>query len=296
LGGLVRDHVCHGRLFATVGAHGGLLGVGYWGRQHLGAKDFFRGDAESAWVKLFRVRVRIDGQRFYLTLNNTRLYPFGYTSRCRIGDAVFELDLLLLPDALVQRARVRRNPRRRTVQFEMVHQEACTAVGLANRTWDEFTFDPKVNALIVSCRDENPQAPTTGDEQGSLAQQGLEQDRPDAPLADTWIGVGCDAPLDVRRGYHRRSKHYLASRPLTGSDAAYFVVFAPERAYLCTRLTQLSRSVHAECDALRRGYERRLRSRPRIDVIPPGIKIPISFSHRGRTARRRAAPTRTPVA
>ena len=57
LGGLVRDHFANGRIFATVGAHGGLLGVSYWGNQHLGAKDFFKGDSESAWVKLFRVCV-----------------------------------------------------------------------------------------------------------------------------------------------------------------------------------------------------------------------------------------------
>ncbi|HEY3376456.1 MAG TPA: hypothetical protein VGL77_03090, partial [Armatimonadota bacterium] len=59
LGGLVRDHFCHGRMYATVGAHGGLLGVSYWGNQHLGGANFFKGDGESAWVKLFRVCVRI---------------------------------------------------------------------------------------------------------------------------------------------------------------------------------------------------------------------------------------------
>ncbi len=270
LGGLARDHFANGRLFATVGAHGGLLGVSYWCKQHLGAPKFFQGDAESAWVKLFRVCVRIGEKRYYLTPNDTRLYPFGYGSRCEIDGVLFSHELLLLPDALVQRARVLRNPRRLPVQFEMVHQEACTAVGRANRTWGEFAFQSKQNALIVSCRDENPQVVTGVDDSG-LAQQGLTRKEPDAPKATTWIGIGCDAPLNVRRGYHRRSKYYIASKPIKGSDVAYVVTFASERKLLDTRLAQLSTRVHQECDQLLSDYERRLRTRPQVDVGDPAL-------------------------
>lgn len=266
LGGLVRDHFANGRLFATVGAHGGLLGVGHWGQQHLGAKDFFKGDAESAWVKLFRVCVRIGVKRYYLTLNNTRLYPFGYGSRCTLSGVAFEHEVLLLADALVQRARVIRNPRGLPVQFEMIHQEACTAVGGNHRTWGEFTFQPRANALVASCRDEHPAPPPLAPHDEALAQSGLKLNHREAMVATTWIGIGCDAPLSVRRGYHRRSKHYLASSPLAGVDVAYYVAFAPDRKRLAARLTQLSRHVHAECDALVSGYEGRLRTRPRIDL------------------------------
>jgi hypothetical protein len=270
LGGLVRDHFANGRVFATVGAHGGLLGLSYWGNQHLGAKDFFKGDAESAWVKLFRVCVRIGEKRYYLILNNTRLYPFGYGSSCEIDGVKFSHELLLLPDALVQRARVLRNPRRLPVQFEMVHQEACTAIGIGNRTWGEFAFQSKENALIVSCLDENPKAVNRANDTG-LAQQGLKCDRPDAPKATTWIGVGCDAPLSVRRGYHRRSKYYIASKPVKGGELAYFIAFATERKQLNSRLAQLSKSVHEECDQLLSGYGKRLKSRPQIDVGDPTL-------------------------
>ncbi|MFZ2653996.1 MAG: hypothetical protein WAX69_03715 [Victivallales bacterium] len=268
LGGLVRDHFSNGRIFATVGAHGGLLGASYWGNQHLGAKDFFKGDAESAWVKLFRVCVRIGEKRYYLTLNDTRLYPFGYGSHCEIDGVEFSHELLLLPDALVQRARVIRNPRRLPVQFDMVHQEACTAISRANRTWEEFAFQPKENALIVSCLDENPEVAPGVDDSG-LAQKGLKHEQRDAPKATTWIGIGCDAPLKVRRGYHRRSKYYLDSKPIKGKDVAYYVVFATERKQLTKRLAELSRSVHRECDQLLSGYEKRLLARPRIDVGDP---------------------------
>lgn len=268
LGGLVRDHFSNGRTFATVGWHGGLLDVSHWGRQHLGAPRFFRGDNESAWVKLFRVCVRLGEQRYYLTLHDTQLFPFGYASRCEIAGVEFAHELLLLPDALVQRARVLRNPAGLPVQFEMVHQEACTAIGRDNRTWGEFAFDATVNALLVPCHDRNPPADRRGEE-GALAQKGMRPRPQDAEDVTTWIGVGCDAPLNVRRGYHRRSKYYLASQPIQGSDAAYFVAFAPDEARLRERLDRLRRSVHSECDALCRGYEERLQARPRIDVGDP---------------------------
>ncbi|HEY3378150.1 MAG TPA: hypothetical protein VGL77_11720, partial [Armatimonadota bacterium] len=205
-------------------------------------------------------------KRYYLTLQDTQLYPFGYRSHCEIDGVEFAHELLLLPDALVQRAHVLRNPHGLPVQFEMVHQESCTALEIGNRTWGEFAFAPEHNALLVSCHDENPPAPF---EQESLAQQGLTFDAHDASEAVTWIGLGCDAPLQVRRGYHRRSKYYLASNPLAGSDAAYYVVFATEEATLHARLAQLSETVHQECDALLHGYEERLRTRPRIDVGDP---------------------------
>lgn len=268
LGGLVRDRFCSGRLFATVGAHGGLLAIGYWGRQHLGARNFFKGDAESAWTKLFRVRVRIGQKDYYLTLNDTRLYPFGNTSRCEVGGVEFSHELLLLSDTLVQRARVVRNPQELPVQIEMVHQEACTAVEQRNRTWGEFAFEATHNALIASCRDANPPA-TTGVDASGLAQQGLARDTPDAPDVTTWVGVGCDSPLHVRRGYHRRSKYYLAGKPTAGSDAAYFVTFATDRAMLDARLAELSATVHDECDRVLADHTERLQARPRIDVGDP---------------------------
>jgi hypothetical protein len=268
LGGLVRDHFANGRLFATVGAHGGLLDVGYWGEQHLGAKHFFKGNAETGWVKLFRVCVRIGEKRYYLTLNDTRLLPFGYVSHCEIDGVAFSHELLLLSDALVLRARVLNNPQSLPIQFEMVHQEACTAVGIANRTWDEFVFEPEQNALLVSCRDQSPPSEADIDVTG-LAQQGLEKDPAENPSATTWIGLSCDAPLTVRRGYHRRSKYYLASNPIQGCDVAYVVVFGTDRKRLDARLTQLGKSVHRECEQLLDAYHERLQSRPQVDVGDP---------------------------
>lgn len=266
LGGLVRDRFANGRLSAAVGAHGGLLEVNWWGEQHGGAGRFFAGDAQSAWVKLLRVCLRLGEQRFHLPLERTELLPFGYRSRCTVAGVAVAHELLLLPDALVLRARVTGNRQRLPVRFEMVHMESCTAVGGGHRTWGEFAFAAADNALVASCRDLNP--PRTPDHQ-ALAQAGLRLRQPESPDATTWIGIGSDAPLEVRRGFHARSKHYLASRPLEGADAAYVVAFATSRAGLSARLAALRSGVHGECAALLAGYRRRLRARPRVSVGDP---------------------------
>ena len=251
LGGLVRDHIAHGRMFGTVGPHGGLTKLSHWGSLPFGGENYFQGDAESAWVKLFRFCVRIAGERYYLTLTDTRLYPFGYTSRCEVAGVALEHDLLLLPDTLVLRARILNNPQNLPVQLELIHQEEITAVSGGNRKWGEFAFDPEQNALIVSCQDKAPDSAETQAD------------------AVTWIGVGCDTPLSVRRGFQPRSKYYLAGQPINGDAGAFTVTFADSREQLAERLAQLAETVQGECDGLISDYAQRLETRPRIDVGDP---------------------------
>jgi hypothetical protein len=62
LGGMTRDRFGNGRMFAAVGAHGGLLDISYWGNQHLGGSGFFKADPGTAWIKLFRMHIMIGGR------------------------------------------------------------------------------------------------------------------------------------------------------------------------------------------------------------------------------------------
>lgn len=269
LGGLVREHFGNGRLYASVAAHGGLTNVSFWGRQHGGASEFFRGGLESAWTKLFRYYVTLGGKRLYPVLNQTRLLPFGFESSCVLERGAIAYDLLLLPDALVQRVTVTDNLGNSPAAMGMLHQEAITAIAQQNRTWEELTFHPELNAFVTSCTDTNP-AETYRDIV-SLAQDNAETQIADAPHAVTWIGIGSDHALTTHRGYHPRSKHYISSSDLRGKRGAIFVVFALSRTALIERLKELAWTVQKECDALVAGYERRLTTRPRIDVGSPAL-------------------------
>jgi hypothetical protein len=262
LAGLVRDQFAHGRTHAIVGTHGGLLEIHYWGRQRLGESKLFRADNESAWTKMFRVRVRIDGKNYYLGLEGTRLLPFGYRSQCSVEGITFSHELILLQDALVQRARVLKNPRRAKVQFELVHMEGCCAVGGNDAKWTEFAWQKADNALVASRTD--PATPVHTNV-GDINQKGMKIVVRE-PAATTWIGVGCDAPLSALRGYNRRSKWYLGSKPIKGNDAAFFLTFATSRTRLSSRLKELRRIVHEETDALLAAHEKALAGRPRIST------------------------------
>lgn len=266
LGGLVRDHFSNGRLFATVAAHGGLTKLSHWGRLPFGGENFFQGDAESAWVKLFRFCARVGGKQYYLTLTDTRLYPFGFKSRCEVAGVSFEYDLLLLPDTLAQRVRILQNPQNLPVQLELIHQEEITAIAATHRTWGEFAFAAEQNALIASCQDRNPDT-VVADE--SLSQKGLKVGQASAQTDATWIGVGCDTAMSVKRGFQPRSKYYLAGQPISGDTGTFYVTFAESREALSERLAQLAETVQDECDQLVADYTQRLDDRPQIDVSDP---------------------------
>ena len=265
LGGLVRDLFGNGRLFVTVSEHGGLLDIGYWGRQHMGAIHFFHGSPQSPWAKLLRVYAGVGEHRYHLTLKDTSLYPFGYSSSCEAEGVKMKHDLLVLPDALVHRLKVVENRQQLPVRIETLHQEAISAIGRSNRTWSDMEYVPELNALITACTDLNPGGPISRDD-GFLAQRGNPIVSEDSPEATTWIGIGCDSPTSYHRGYHSRSKHYLAGSNIQSDRAAIYLVFAYSREELESRLIELSKSVHSECDALLDGYAKRLNSRPKIET------------------------------
>jgi len=269
LGGLIRDHFGNGRIFCTVGHHGGITNVSYAGDQHLGAGGFFQGALETGWHKNFRFYVAIDEKNYYPELNDTRLFPFGLTSHCTEAGVKMEYDLLLLPDTLVQRVKFTGNPGRRTLRIGMIHQEDINAVGGSNRTWTAFAYDKKFNAFIASCRDINPPPPVRPASEESLAQIDRGPELHDSPDVTTWIGLGCDVPFTVRGSYHARSKQYIRSAFFKKKEAAFYLVFARSREELEKRLATLKRTVHRECDELLLGYETRLRERPQIDVGDP---------------------------
>lgn len=270
LGGLSRDLFANGRLFATVGAHGGLLDVSYCGNQKLGAFRFFQGDPGTAWTKLFRACVGLGEDRYYLPMNNTSLYPFGYSSHSELAGIRWRHQMLLMPDALIQRFNVEDNPERLPVFIEMFHQEMYVQTKGANRTWSPFEFDPSANAVISCCIDENPEIYRGGE---SIYQTSLGLEVKDAPYAETWIGAGCSSPMTARfvkkHSSNSHFKIYMTSDPISGDSVSFFLVFAASREELVARLQALAENVDAECDNLLGAYGNRLRSRPQIDVDDP---------------------------
>ncbi len=261
LGGLLRDHFSNGRIYATVGWHQGLVNISYWGRQHLGGAAFFQGSLEGAWTKLLRACAGVGDKRYYLPLTNASLYPFGISGNSRIMEMDFKQEILLLPDAVVQRFGVVGNPKRHPVFIEMFHQEKICRVNMAHRTWSDFALNAAGKAMICRCTDVDSAAPVDT----CLSQQGISTARQNVRRVTTWIGIGCNAPMQSRPT-HQGFKLYLTSQPIPSGEACFFVVFADSRAKLEQRLQYLSAHASMECDTLVAEYHKRLAQRPQIDT------------------------------
>lgn len=255
--------------FCTVGHHGGLTNIGYWGNQHLGGANFFSGALETGWHKCFRFYVAVEEKNYYPELSDTQLFPFGLAGKFEAAGLRMNYDLLLLPDTLVQRVKINVNAHGKSFRVGLIHQEDINAVGGSNRTWQPFVFEKKYNAFIASCRDINPPPVVRPANEESLAQIDRGPELHDSPDVTTWIGLGCDVPFTVRGSYHARSKQYIRSEAFKKKEAAFYLVFANSRKELEKRLAKLKTSVHRECDELVAGYEKRLRERPQIDVGDP---------------------------
>lgn len=266
LGGLIQNHFSHGRLAATLAHHGGITCVNFAGPQHLDALRMFHGDTTTAWNKVFRASLCIDGDRYYPVLQNTEVYPFGLRSRGRIAGVEYVYEFVLLPDAIVQRMKIVANPRKRKVGMEILHQEAVAAVELPRREWTDMAFHPRANAVVTCCTDRNPGV-YRGDD--SLAQRGYGLALRESEHSEVWVAIGSQHPMRARRGYHRRSKHYLDCDMPPGRDGAFFMAFAGDRRKLDRRLADLRRDVHVECDALFDDYHRRLDLHPAIRTGSP---------------------------
>jgi hypothetical protein len=265
LGGLVQDHFVNGRMFATVAAHGGITDLSYWGKQHLGAAHFFRGDCSTAWTKLFRFAMMIEGKRHYPLLRGTFLFPFGLQTSGEVEGIQFRYEMLLLRDALVQRVQILKNPGARQIGLEVLHQEAITAVNISGRNWGEMCFHPPLNALVVQCHDKRLRTTDV-----SLSQFGIDLSSRDLHESTTWIAFGSERPLTARRGYHSRSKHYLKTDEAALNRLSCYTVFSTSEEEMNGRLLELSSTVHEECDRLIHDYEVRLQNRP---IVKTGIPV-----------------------
>lgn len=236
---------CGGRVGAAIGLHGGLTQITYYGRQPMGRAEFFKAEAVAAWTKLFRPCVVIDGVPYHPTFKRTSLFPFGYRSTCAVGGVTFEHELVLLNDAVVQRIRLLKNPRRATVTLRLVFHGGPARSNRDGRTWTDFVSLKGAQALVCSAVDQVIPPKLTA-AQKALTQQN-SFDTQDVERGETFIAVGADQP-SVFATLHHGFKYHLDTAPIR-KEASLFVAFAWERGALKRRVNGLRKTVAAECDA-----------------------------------------------
>lgn len=267
-----------GRIGVSMARHGGISKVVYFGRQAMPNRTFFESKfPQSSWEKLLRLCVLIDGHPYYPEFNQTRLYPFGYTSECLIQKVHFQHELLLLNDTIVHRVKVLSNPLKRSLSLKLIfHGFTRTTPGCRKWTpWVEEsgtiitsateTYSPEECKQQVITRKKNPS-------------QAVTFENPDVPKAETHLGIASNTALSIEEikpsDFDKKSdgwKYYLRSRDFT-KQGALFVCFNPEKNALLRRIKHLQKQVFTECDTRLREYDTRLQNSPEIQLRNPSVQ------------------------
>ena len=264
--GLTLDQVWFsgGRTGASILRHGGIGQIVYFGQQSLKGGNMFKsGNPVSAWTKLFRLCVVVDGNSYYPEFNNTRFYPFGYRSECTLADVHFQHELIVLNDAVVQRVKILSNPQGKKLSFKLVFH-GFNRVESAHRTWTLWAVDEK-NACISAIATD---AISEEECQREIANKAKEVRNhfpiSDTPYGETHIAIASNldlSMLSVRNGW----KYYVTSEPFE-SEAAIFLVFSPAAETLTHRVVELKTGFIQECDKEFEKWNQRLATSPRVKI------------------------------
>ncbi len=238
---------CGGRVGAAVGGHGGLTKLTYYGRQPMGGAEFFHADPVAAWTKLFRPCVMVDGVPYHPDFNKTTIFPFGYRSEGSAAGVVFQHELVLLNDTVVQRVKILKNPHKAKLTLRLVFHGGPAQTGRSFRTWTKFEKMPKAEAFVARAADS-----VTYPKEDKKAKKALTQRASfgthDVERADTFIAVGSDQPAAFTT-MHGGFKHHIDTKPIKGSGA-FFICFTWDKASVTRRVGELRTTLDVECDAM----------------------------------------------
>jgi hypothetical protein len=252
-----------GRLATTILRHGGIGEVLYYGRQSLGHAHFFKAaNPTTAWEKLFRLCVVIDGAAWYPEFNHTTFHPFGYTSECVLAGVHLRHELAALNDALVQRVKVLANPAKKKLSLRVIFH-GMSRVEDKFRTWKPWKATK--DGLTTAAIDELSKEEIKRQIDEKMADVRDHFPVSDTPYGETHIGFVSDRTLSVKTA-RKNWKYYVSSGSFT-DQAAITLAFAPGAAAFNRRCAELKKSVHRECDDLFALFHQR-------QQLAPAVRIP----------------------
>jgi hypothetical protein len=256
-----------GRLATTILRHGGIGEILYYGRQSLGHAHFFKANnPTTAWEKLFRLCVVIDGTAWYPEFNNTAFHPFGYTSECTLAGVHFRHELVALNDALVQRVKVLANPGKKKLSLRLIFH-GMNGVQDKFRTWKPWKATK--NGLSTVAIDELTKEEIKRQIDDKMADVRDHFPVSDTPYGETHIGFASDRSLSVKTA-KKNWKYYMSSGSFT-DQAAIALAFAPGAAGFSRRCAELKKSVHRECDEVFATFHKRQQLAPTVSI--PGEPV-----------------------
>lgn len=264
--GLTLDQVWFsgGRTALTILKHGGIGTILHFGRQAGELHDFFQTATPlSSWGKVFRICVVLDGISYYPEFNNTRIYPFGYTSECTLAQVKFRHELTVLNDAVVQRIKILANPEHKKLSLKIMFH-GFNGVKSPNRKWGSWELDEAISGLRTSATDTLSEAECRQQIESKTKEVRLNFPVSDVPYAETHIGLASSLKSKVtitNQGF----KYYLQTEPFK-DEAAVVLVFHPEQRGLEKRVRELRKNYAPECAQAAAAYRERLAHAPKIKI------------------------------
>ncbi|MGD0093106.1 MAG: hypothetical protein ABSE73_24605 [Planctomycetota bacterium] len=235
-----------GRLGVSVADHGGIEELVYFGTQPLHRREFFRSSFRSAYPRVFRTSLSVDGRTYLLELNQTEVFPAGYRSRLDITDEGVSIEhwLVVTNDALLQTVKVVANRHRRALRMQTALHN-YNRVSPEGRTWTDWRAD-KAGAWTAGISD---------------AVEGKE--------SRTWCGVVADRPLSLRV-FHSQ-KHFFETDAFTGGAVTTAVLFGHGRQEFRKRVKSLRRGASNEAQSALKLWGARLASVSSVRGLPPAV-------------------------
>jgi len=235
-----------GRTGVSVADHGGIEEMVYYGRQPLGRQAFFRSAARSAYPKVFRPYLIVDGKAYLLELRRTRIYPSGYCSTLAIPEAGVKIEhwLVAVNDAVLQTIKVAANRGRRTLRMRTsVHNYNRTRPD--GRTWTDWKRN-RAGAWTAEAVDEANGGP-----------------------CKTFCAVVADRALSMK-AFHSQKIYFETEAFLEGAVTTA-VLFGHDAGEFRTRLKALRRGASGEAQAVAASWAARLKSSASLEGLSPAV-------------------------
>ena len=275
--GVPQNTYACGRVGVAVGYFGGITKLHYWGTLPENATpSFFQGDPTTAYNRLFRAQLVVNGEPYNLEFAQTSHFPFGYSSHFALPEKGVEVlhELTLLNDALVFSLTVLRNDQGLPLSQHFEHHEGtATAHPIRTRSpWEAF---PALDGWSTTAADHV--ADSQWEAELAAVGRRLHPHEPphwDAGIRDavTRIALFSDTGRLSKRDSHSHRLYFTGEDSFTQGTHACALLFGPDDDAFLPRAQALKAALPTLAQETRRAYFQRLQSNPILETGNPAFE------------------------
>lgn len=254
-----------GRLACSVADHGGIETLKFFGDQTSGRQGLFASSFRSAYPRIFRPQLLVGKKVYTLGIGDGALHPSGWTGRLSLPEEgiTAEIALVCSNAALIQAARILKNPKKRKIGLRLMHRDH-TAVEHDGRTWSPW----KAHGGTMTCKVTDMLAGKSGKDEVVYEEDRQQYQMSYADEAEphvTRIGVVGDRAVTM---WNRHSLRAFVTEPTACNHVAIAVIFGKTEADFRAEKKRLSGKVSAAAWAETDEWAKMERQAPCAEGLP----------------------------